>query len=307
MAAASINRGNKIRDRGIYYRETGPLVVIVGETGSGKSAVALELAERFNGEIIAADALTVRRGADIGTAKPTRAERQRIPHHILDVVEPCGDFTAAVFKRLAVEAIKEISGRGKLPIMAGGTGLYVDGVIYDYGFLPAGDRKEREILNALSAAELTEKVRAGGLNLENIDTRNKRRLIRLLENKGERPTRAGMRPNTLLLGLRVPREELKERIEKRADTMLRAGLENEVKQLAQAYGWECEALKAIGYREWREYFAGSKTLELTRERIISATLGLAKKQRTWFKRNKSIRWITSTDEAVKLTTEFLNN
>lgn len=284
-----------------------PLVVIVGETASGKSALVMQLADRFNGEIIAADAWTVRKEADIGTAKPTWEERARVPHHLLDVAEPCEDFTAAVFKRLASKAIEDISVRAKLPFMAGGTGLYIDGVVYDYGFLPAGDRKAREALNALTAEQLAEKAKEAGLSLENIDTRNKRRLIRLLENKGRRPTKAGMRPNTLLLGLRVPREELRQRIEKRTDAMLQAGLENEVRRLARVYGWECEALKGIGYREWREYFEGSLDLELTRERIISATMGLAKKQRTWFKRNKSIRWVHNMDEAINLTTKFLNN
>src|SRR5438105_4919924 len=127
-----------------------PLVVIIGETASGKTELALRLAQEFDGEIICADAWTVRRGVDIGTAKPTAEERALVPHHLLDVVGPCGDFTAAVFKKLATEAIEGISNRGKLPIMAGGTGLYVDSVIYDYGFLPAGNRDNRDKLNQLN-------------------------------------------------------------------------------------------------------------------------------------------------------------
>src|SRR5476651_1891671 len=121
-------------------QKTPPLVVIAGETASGKSALALQLARQFNGEIICADSWTVRREADIGTAKPSAAEQALVPHHLLDVAGPDEDFTAAVFKRLANKAIKEIAGRGRLPIMVGGTGLYVDGVIYDFNFLPAGDR-----------------------------------------------------------------------------------------------------------------------------------------------------------------------
>lgn len=259
------------------------LVVIVGETGSGKSALALSLAEKLNGEIICADSWTVRREVDIGTAKPTAEERARVPHHLLDVVEPCADFTAAVFKSLALKAIDDINRRNKLPIMVGGTGLYIDGVIFDYGFLPAGDRKERKVLNELSAQQLTEKAQAAGLSLENIDTRNKRRLIRLLENNGKQPTRASLRPNTLLLGLKVPRDELKQRIENRTDAMLAAGLQQETKQLSETYGWGCEAMKGIGYREWQDYFAGTQNLAETRVRIIKSTLDLAKRQRTWFK------------------------
>jgi tRNA dimethylallyltransferase len=154
------------------------LVVIVGETASGKSALALKLARKFNGEIIAADSWTVRRGADIGTAKPTPEERALVPHHLLDVVGPDNDFTAAVFKDLANEAIKDISGRGKLPIMVGGTGLYIDGVIYDYNFLPAGDRTAREEFNNLSVKELLSRIDEMGIDPGDVDKRNKRRLIR---------------------------------------------------------------------------------------------------------------------------------
>jgi tRNA dimethylallyltransferase len=286
---------------------TAPLVVLVGETASGKSDLAMEIAGRFNGEIIAADAWTVRKGVDIGTAKPSPADRSRVPHHLLSIVEPCGDFTAAVFKRLANEAISDISFRGKLPIMAGGTGLYIDGVVYDYGFLPQGDREARKKLNNLTIEQLRTVIRGRGLDDSGVDVRNKRRLIRLLETEGAPHTRGDLRTNTLLLGVRVDREALRERIETRVDRMLQQGLEQEVHQLAHTYGWECEALKGIGYREWREYFEGSQDLGKTRARIINATLGLAKRQRTWFKRNKSIRWVTSTDEAVKLTTDFLNN
>jgi len=284
-----------------------PLVVIVGETGTGKSTLAMQLAERFNGEIICADALTVRRHANIGTAKPSAEDRARVAHHLLDVVEPCADFTAAVFKRLAVKAIAEITARGKLPFLVGGTGLYIDGVIFDYGFLPAGDRQQREALNALSAPQLVEKARTASLNLDSIDTGNKRRLIRLLENNGQLPTKSGLRSDTIILGLKVERTELDQRIESRADSMLAGGLEQEVRQLSERYGWSCEALKSIGYREWQPYFAGTQSLEETRAKIIKSTLDLAKKQRTWFKRNDSIQWVDKQSEAVEITTTFLNN
>ncbi len=290
-----------------------PLICIVGETGAGKSALGLELAEKVGGEIICADSWTVRREVNIGTAKPSLADQKRVRHHLLDVVAPCADFTAAVFKRLTNAAIADIIGRGKLPIMVGGTGLYIDGVIFDYGFLPAGDRGEREALNVLSAEQLMEKVLAAGFSLDNIDARNKRRLIRLLENGGARPTKAALRPNTLLLGVKIPREELKKRIETRADAMLATGLEQEVRHLSETYGWDCEALKGIGYREWRPYFEETEvtqektqTLAETRAKIISATLGLAKRQRTWFKRNNSIQWLDDPSNAVEIITTFLN-
>lgn len=283
-----------------------PLVVIVGETASGKSALALELAEKFNGEIICADSWTVRREVNIGTAKPSAEDRQRVKHHLLDAVDPCGDFTAAVFKRLAASAIEDISSRGKLPIMVGGTGLYIDSVIYDFGFLPEGNRKDRHELNSLSAEDLKRRAEAQGLSLEGIDVRNKRRLIRLLETGGKRPTKGSLRENTLVLGVSLPREKLRERVTRRTDKMLELGLEQEVKKLSSKYGWACEALKGIGYREWSEYFAGSQDRQQTRERIISATMGLAKRQRTWFKRNKGIHWLDNREEAVEIVTTFLN-
>lgn len=283
-----------------------PLIVIVGETASGKSALALELAERFGGEIICADSWTVRREVNVGTAKPSADDLKKIPHHLLDIVDPCEDFTAAVFKRLAENIISDINLRGKLPIMVGGTGLYIDGVLFDFGFLPEGNRSERNVWNAMSAVELQNLAESKGLSLEGIDVRNKRRIIRLLETGGAEPTKSTMRPNTLILGLSVPREELKKRVTDRVDYMLTAGLEAEVKQLVDRYGWECEALKGIGYREWREYFAGSQNIGQTRERIISATMNLAKRQRTWFKRNKSIQWVVNSGEAMKAAALFLN-
>jgi tRNA dimethylallyltransferase len=286
-----------------------PLIVIVGETSSGKSALALDLAKELDGELICADSWTVRREVNIGTAKPTPAERAAVPHHLLDVAAPDEDFTAAVFKELANRAIADIAARGKLPIMVGGTGLYIDGVIYDYGFLPAGDRRERQALNDLQIPALIAKVKAAGLSVEGVDQRNKRRLIRLLETGGARPERRELRENTLIIGLKTDREVLKKRITGRVDAMLAAGLEAEVRGLADRYGWDCEALKGVGYAQWREYFLGHENLEQTRQKIIKATLDLAKRQRTWFKRNKSIHWLsTPVNHAttVDLITTFLN-
>lgn len=287
-----------------------PLVVIVGETASGKTSLAIEIAEAFNGEIICADSWTVRQEVNIGTAKPTLQERARVPHHLLDLVGPDEDFTAAVFKELAMQAIEKITRRGKLPIMVGGTGLYVDGVIYDYGFLEQGDRAKREALNAMSIEELLAKIKAKQIELGKVDTKNKRRLIRLLETKGAIPTRKETRPNTLILGIKTDREVLKQRIIDRTDAMIAEGLEHEVQVILKRYGWGCEALKGVGYAQWRNYFLGTQTLEETRNRIIKATLDLAKRQRTWFKRNKSIHWLSTpvnTAEVVDLVTTFLSS
>lgn len=286
------------------------LIVIVGETASGKSALAMTLAEKFNGEIICADSWTVRREVNIGTAKPSIEDQKRVKHHLLDVAGPDEDFTAAVFKDLANKAIQDIADRGKLPIMVGGTGLYVDGVLYDYGFLPAGDRGEREELNQLNNEQLLNKIADLRLDLSGIDTRNKRRLIRLIETKGQRPIKNEYRKNTLILGINNDRTALVQRISQRVDNMIEAGLEAEVRSLVEHYGWECEALKGVGYSQWRGYFEDAATLDQTRQKIIKATLDLAKRQRTWFKRNKSIQWFTTPvkqTEIVDTVTTFLES
>lgn len=269
----------------------------------------MRLAEEFNGEIICADSWTVRKEVNIGTSKPTAEDQARIPHHLLDQVEPDEDFTAAVFKDLAKASITDIDSRGKVPIMTGGTGLYIDGVIYDFGFLPAGNRTDRVELNVLSPLELLQKIADLGVELGDVDTGNKRRLIRLIETNGVKPTRQKLRDHTLIIGLKTDREALKERIIKRVDSMLARGLENEVQALASHYGWDCEALKGVGYSQWKDYFIGSQTLPETRQKIIKATNDLAKRQRTWFRRNKSIHWFTNPvnwHDVVDSVTTFLD-
>jgi tRNA dimethylallyltransferase len=272
----------------VVAKQMNKLVVLLGETASGKSALGLDIAKKYNGEIICSDSWTVRKYMDIGTAKPSGKEQQAIPHHLLDVVEPDEPFTAADFKRLANEVVADVQSRGKLPIMVGGTGLYIDAVVYDYSFVGGEGTLDRDELGAISAEELADKARDQGIDLTDIDVRNKRRIIRAMESGGQKPTRSALPNNVVLCGTKP--QELVARIEQRVDTMLAAGLEAEVKRLAEQYGWEAEAMKGIGYREWREYFEGVQTLEQTRARIILATKNLAKRQRTWFKRNPDIFW-----------------
>lgn len=324
-----------------------PLIVIVGETASGKSALAMEIARQCNGELICADSWTVYKGFDIGTAKPSAAEQAEIPHHLLDVADPEEGFSAVIFQRLAKEAIEDISKRGKLPILVGGTGLYIDSVLFDYSFLPPSDPGLRAELNAMSLGQLLARVDELELDTSDIDLRNKRRVIRLIENNGIRPGKHELRNNTLVFGIRTEREQLQERITKRVDAMLAAGLEQEVRGLAQRYGWEAEPMKGIGYREWRPYFqnrhilgenfrsgahvpastlrSGARFSSQTahdpegpetqlesvsvadvRARIIKASMDLAKRQRTWFKRNNRIQWLSDRSNAVDFVTTFLN-
>lgn len=286
-----------------------PLVVIVGETASGKSAVAHQLAKQFNGEIISADSWAVYRGFDIGTAKPTAAERAEVTYHLIDVAEPEDGFSAVLFKQLATEAIADITNRGKLPFLVGGTGLYIDSILFDYGFLPSTDPDLRRELDALTLNEVLQRAKGLQLDTEGIDLGNKRRVIRLIENNGVRPTKQALRPSTAVVGLQTERSLLQTRVERRVDGMLAAGLEQEVQNLAQRYGWDVEPMKGIGYREFRLYFEGLQTIAETRERIIRSTIQLAKKQRTWFKRNKSIHWLDNRGDipqVVELITTLLN-
>jgi tRNA dimethylallyltransferase len=282
-----------------------PLVVIVGPTASGKSKLAMGVATRFNGEIITADSWTVYRNFNIGTAKPSVEDQKLIPHHLVDVTTPSEGFSAAVFKTLANQAINDIQGRGELPIVVGGTGLYIDSLIFDYSFLPPHDQYNRLSLNALSIEELLKITSEQGFDTSNIDTKNKRRIIRLIENNGKQPTKNKLRSNTLIIGILIDKEALMDRITKRVDSMINHGLEQEVNDLQNTYGWDSEPMKGIGYKEWKEYFNNTQTLEQTREIIIASTKKLVKKQETWFKRNKSIHWVNNQREAVELVTTFL--
>jgi tRNA dimethylallyltransferase len=285
------------------------LLVILGETASGKTALALELAEALDGEIICADSWTVYKGFDIGTAKPTLAEQTRAPHHLLDVADPAEGFSAAVFQRLALQTINDIAARGKLPILVGGTGLYIDSVIYNYSFLPASEPQLRHELNALSLEDLLARAQEQRFDLSTIDTRNKRRVIRLIENEGALPTKQPLRDNTFVLGIERPHDELRARIVARIEAMVAAGLIDEVRRLGDQYGWECEPMKAPAYRAFADYIHGQISLQMAKERSIQNDLKLAKKQRTWFKRNSSIHWIddrSKTSDIVDLVTTSLN-
>lgn len=285
---------------------TGPLVVIVGETASGKSKLAMELAKQFNGEIINADSWQIYKGMDIGTAKPSPDDMSAVKHHLFDIVEPDEDFTAAVYKTSAQTIISAINQKGNLPIMVGGTGLYIDSVLFNYSFAPQSNPELRQELNKKSIDELLLIINQKKLDLTTIDIRNKRRLIRLIETGGIMPTQSKIRENILIIGTTSTRAKLRQNIEKRIEIMFHKGLKHEVRELSETYGWEVEAMKGVGYREFKDYFEGRRSLAETKRKILRSTLNLAKKQRTWFKRNKNIQWINNREEAVDLITTFLS-
>lgn len=282
-----------------------PMVVIVGETAAGKSSLAMHIAQQYNGEIICADSWTVYKEMNIGTAKASPKDREKVSHHLLDIVSPDSDFTAVDFQQRANEAIRDISSRNKLPVMVGGNGLYVDSVLFDYTFLPPGENEERRYLNSLNLEQLHELAREKQIDMTGIDRHNKRRVVRAIEANGQKPGRSPMRKNTLVVGIKRSKQELRDRIEQRVEKMFAQGLPHEVKALINIYGWDVEAMKGIGYREFKGYFNNDISKNEVKRRIVRSTVRLAKKQRSWFKRNRQIEWVTSEAEALKEVHDFL--
>lgn len=282
-----------------------PLVVIVGPTASGKTSLALTLAERFGGEIIAADSRTVYKGMDIGTAKPTTAERKEVSHHLLDICEPNQVFTVADFQRLAQKTINDISSRGKLPLLVGGSGLYVDAVIYSFSFAGPPDGTVRKELDSLTVEQLQARLAREGIDLPR-NQRNPRHLVRAIETKGRLPRRQPLRAHTLVIGLDPGKETLVSAIIKRVDQMVDDGFVGEVRRLSAKYGWAAPGLQAPGYKAFRPYMEGTISLREAKTLFVQYDLQYAKRQRTWFKRNQDIHWISKTAEAVDLVTTFLN-
>jgi tRNA dimethylallyltransferase len=215
----------------------GALLAIVGPTASGKTALAIELAQRHGGEIICADSRTIYRGLNIGTAKPTLAEQAAVPHHLLDILEPNQPYSAALFKQAAESAIAEIRARHHLPILVGGTGLYVDAVLYDYQFPAGASSSLRHELEQLPQTELVERLQRLDPEIAaTIDLRNPRRVIRALELVGQpRIAPRALPPTTYIIGLDPGMEELERRIATRTRQMLAAGLVDEVRGLTARY------------------------------------------------------------------------
>lgn len=282
------------------------LLAIVGETASGKSALAMDIARRYDGEIICADAWTVYPGFDIGTAKPSKSDQQFIVHHLLDVADPATGFSVVEFQERAKAAIAGTLERGRLPILVGGSGLYVDSVLYDYHFTQNDNRYERDVLNTMSAAELVALAKDRGLILGNVDTQNPRRLIRLIERDGAVTSRSELLPGACIVGLKTTRETLRANVARRVHAMIEAGLENEVLDISGRYGWDAEAMKGIGYREWKARFESGLSIEAVESAIVSSTMKLAKKQRTWFERNPDIHWFSKPGQAIVYVEHWLH-
>ena len=283
------------------------LVVIVGPTASGKSGLALRVAQEFSGEIIAADSRTVYKDMDIGTAKPTKADQKLVPHWGLNLVESGQRFTAAKFKTYAEAAIKDIQNRGKLPVLVGGTGLYIDGVIFAFGFRPDADLLRRQQLETMSVEALQETIRQMGLSMP-VNFKNKRHLIRTIETKGQAGSRRQrLSEGVILIGILPPDDILKKRISQRAERFFAGGILTESQQLLNKYGEEAlEATGGIVYKICLEVLAGKITEAGAIKKFKKADWQYARRQKTWFKRNKFIHWFGSAEQAYGYIKRQLN-
>jgi tRNA dimethylallyltransferase len=282
-------------------------VAIVGPTASGKSDLAVRLAEAFDGEIVCADSRTIYRGMSIGTAKPSAADRNRVRHHLLDFVDPGETLSAGRFRSLADAAIEDIAGRDKLPLLVGGSGLYINGVVYRYDFAPPADTQVRAALQDLSTDELIHRLVALDSDLAaSIDRHNRRRIIRALETYGAPRSRQQTASHVLLLGLDVDKKVAQERISQRVESMLGKGFIEEVKMIGETYGWDSPAFEVIGYRAFKDVALGTKSIADGVQDFVSGDTALYKKQMTWFKRDPHIVWIPDPAEAFDLVRAWLD-
>jgi tRNA dimethylallyltransferase len=280
------------------------LLVIVGPTAVGKTELSLKLAERWNGEIISGDSMQVYRGMDIGTAKASPEERARIPHHLIDIIDPGTPFSVQEYQRLARAAIEEIHGRGKLPVLVGGTGLYIEAVTHDYEIphVPENATLRRE-LRELAEREGNEALHARLAKVDpetanHLHPNDIRRIIRALEVHAALGVpfsrlkgKGTPRYDALWIGLTMPREQLYERINRRVDLMLEQGLVEEVKRLKeQGFHSGLTSMQAIGYKEIISYLEGNTPLEEAVRLIKKGTRQYAKRQLSWFRRLPEIHW-----------------
>lgn len=302
------------------------IIVILGPTASGKTNLAIKLAKKFDGEIISADSRQVYKEMDIGTAKPEKSQIsnlksqkylvKEIPHYLIDVVFPDEEFNVAIYKRLATKVIKDIQKRGKLSFLVGGTGLYIWSIIDNLKFpkVPPQEKLRKE-LKKKSLKELFEIYKnLDPKGAKYIEKENKRRLIRAIEvckvsSKSFWKQRKKKKPlfDVLQIGIKLPREALKKRISKRVEKMFDLGLEKEVKTLVKKYGWDIKPVQTIGYQEFEDFFEKKINRKEVKEKIILHTLQFARRQMTWFKRDKRIHWIKNQKEAENLIKEFLKN
>ncbi len=287
------------------------IVIVCGPTGIGKTRAGIRLAERFGGEIVGADSMQIYRRMDIGTAKPTPDEKARIPHHLVDVVEPDAPFSAADYARLAGAAVDDLARRGTVPVVVGGTGLYIKSLIYGLFDAPATPRPVRDRLHreteALGLAVMYERLRTTDPDTAaSVHPNDRFRILRALEvyETTGRPaslhrSRHGFavpRYDAFRIGLVMDRDALYERIDRRVDLMVAEGLLSEVASLLDAgYPPSLKSMQAIGYRHMVDHIQGRTDWEETLHRLKRDTRRYAKRQLTWFRADPAVRWTAPGD------------
>lgn len=287
-----------------------PIIVIAGPTASGKTDLAIKLAKKYNGEIICADSRSIYKGMDIGTAKPTPEEQRQVPHHLLDLVEPDQAFSAAEFKKLAETKIKDILSRNKVVFIVGGSGLYIDSIVYDYKFPKASDIKHKKSTMDLTNEQILSRIKKiDGKAAKSLTPHNRGRLERAYHiikfGLGSRKRLESLPKNVLYLAIDTDRAVLYERINKRNTLLFKQGFVQEVKQIIDKYGFEIPGLSGIGYRELTDYYRLQQSLGEALENFKKGDRNLAKRQLTWLRRNKDVRWVKSQDDAERLIDQFL--
>lgn len=289
-------------------------LLLTGPTASGKSAVGLLLAEALNGEIVSVDSMQVYRGLDIGTAKPTREELQRVPHHLIDVVGLTESFDAAQFVRLAKAAMEDIQSRGRVPILCGGTGLYFNALLGGLGEAPPADPGVRAEVEALSTAALLDELATRDPVLfDEIDVNNRRRLVRAVEviritgrpfsvQRAAWPERApGLAGRSF--GLERSADDQRRRIHERVEVMMNSGwIEETQRALAAGLASNRTAAQAIGYRYIAEFLQGERTRLMTVDLIQTKTRQFAKRQRTWLHNQLDLEWLEVAPDEAPATT-----
>ncbi|MFY0545040.1 tRNA (adenosine(37)-N6)-dimethylallyltransferase MiaA [Brevibacillus sp. H7] len=298
----------------MHHREK--LVVIVGPTAVGKTELSLQLAGHFDGEIISGDSMQVYRGMDIGTAKASPEELARVPHHLIDIIEPDEEYSVALFQSAATRLITEINQRGHLPFIVGGTGLYIESVTHRFEFAQAEQDPElREQLQRLAAAEGVEALHRrlaeiDPITAERLHPNDVKRVIRAIEiyqltgrKMSDYQHRAKHSPYDLvMIGLTMEREKLYERINQRVDKMIEEGLVEEVRRLLdRGYHPALTSMQGLGYKELIPYLYGEITLEKAVNDIKQRTRHFAKRQLSWFRRMAEIQWfdVTHREDRVK--------
>ena len=303
------------------------IVVICGPTASGKTALSIALSKAFDGEVVSADSMQIYRGMDIGTAKPTKEEMDGVPHHMLDVAQPGEAYSVSRYVEEATACVEDILSRGKLPIVCGGTGLYIDGLIRGTDYQPAGtDNGIREQLEGEWEVQGAEAMMARLAAVDpdsaaRLHLSDKRRILRALEvylSTGEtitvhnaRTKQIPPRYEALMIGLNTePRQILYDRIDRRVEVMMKQGLLQEVQSLLDAGLLEGTAAQAIGYKELLAYFRGEMSLEDAADLIRQKSRNYAKRQLTWFRRDERVKWIVynapqAAQAVLQEATEYL--